>query len=264
MKKVSAVFAMVALMSGCTMPAVIYKPNAAMANPPRHQLRVAVTPFEELSPENTLTESTYYRAFLMPIAGYASGDAYLPPWYPTGPGKPLEIANVVGNSFLHPQMPSQVTRYEKSLSEDLQASGLFSSVEFKDWSEAASMHSNYDLIITGRYYYDRQHVTIVSVFFDAMLAMQPLLGLPMGSIQRDLAFEVQALDPENPAEPLWSEKFKVHDDASGVFGVYYGASDPRPTTPALWNKAFLQVRASLAKNFGAGGPLNNRLSSRVR
>ncbi len=44
----------IVLTSACTMPAVIYEPNPAMANPPRHPLRVAVAPFEDMSPPATL------------------------------------------------------------------------------------------------------------------------------------------------------------------------------------------------------------------
>lgn len=267
MRKTAVLVTMVAFSSACTLPAVIYKPNLAMPDPPNHQLRVAVAPFEDLSPTGIDTNALFNRLCVIPFPNYGSGDAYSPPWYPTGPGKIEDMEKVVGEGFppVSPQLPSQVTRYEKCLREDLQASGLFTNVEFKDWPDLAESYSDYDLIITGRYFYDQQHWKLFSIFYAFGMGTQVLLGMPVGSIDRNLAFEIQALDPANPAEPLWAQTFKVHDDSSGLLSPYYGPEpDPRAETPKLWNKAFLEVREGLVKALGPDGPLRQKLVSKLR
>ncbi len=143
------------------------------------------------------------------------------------------------------------------LRQDLAASGLFASVDYQEWPDLADSYQNYDLIITGRYYVHTRQTDVFPLM--GLLLLQPLLGLPTGAIDRNMAFEVQVLDPQHPGQPLWAQRFKVHDDASGIKGLYYGL-DPR-VTPKLRNKGFREVREALAKAFGPGGPLDGRFAT---
>ena len=84
--------------------------------------------------------------------------------------------------------------FEMHLRQDLAASGLFASVDYQEWPDLADSYQNYDLIITGRYYVHTRQTDVFPLM--GLLLLQPLLGLPTGAIDRNMAFEVQVLDPQ--------------------------------------------------------------------
>jgi hypothetical protein len=252
-------------MAGCSS-VLVYKPNPPVTQAPQRKLRVVVAPFESLASTRTPIQDFWddcVGGLLLP--GYTMlYERYVGPSFLADP----EAANrqaqhkssTWGTSYDEADDSAGYKSYSECLAEELRASGLFASVDYKKWDELADSASNYDLIITARFFYDRRWGKTCIGLGMPLVLLQELELVPVGAMHRELAFEVQALDLQSPGEPVWTKFVNVMDKVGGVTMFFPPGHTKyekfRNSTPQLLAKAFLEVRDALNHELAPGGSLD--------
>jgi hypothetical protein len=208
-----------------------------MAATPVRKLRAAVVAFEDLTPES----------------GHRKGDVsdllpcmlYVPFWT-------RRLSETEGPAPVPPEC------LEHWLAADLQASGLFENAVSVPWHEIVGHERDYDLVITGRFLGDRREGRSFCLMGPLMVLFQVIPLIPGGSMERVVTFEVEAVDPRRPEEPVWSRLVSARDPRSGTFSITdrYAQKKFSASTAALYRLGFEDVRRGLLEALSPGGALD--------
>lgn len=175
-----------------------YKPNPPEGKALQTDLRIAVVEFEDTSRIGEQSGAGGWTVFLMMLPG-------------------VPYAEMGGNN----QEPYPVG---KCLADELKSSGQYKTVDYyPDWSEIAQRRGEYDFLVTGAALYDKKHWYLTYYALGIPGVYVVMTGTPNVWVERHASFEVQAILPQNPHKPIWSEKISF-EDPSKVWASSLGAS----------------------------------------
>jgi hypothetical protein len=259
MIKRALLLALAAAAAACSPKPFRFEPNGPMQASPARKLKVAVAPFEDLTPDSTLRvgDMGYYGPCIFYVPFWTKGvqDA-------VGPAAPDPVHASICSGSARQYYPALCAedpeRVEQWLARDLAASGLFESVEFRPWHEISGRESEVDLVVSGRFLGDERKGRSYCVMSPLFIFVQMIPLLPGGSLERTVAFDVEAVDPREPAMPVWSRSVRVKDKKAGSFKTFDlgGQRKLRKSTPAVYRAGFEEVRQGLAQALAAGGALD--------
>ena len=148
--------------------------------------------------------------------------------------------------------------YEQSLATDLESSRLFSSVEYRDWEELADSYNGYDLLISGKFYYQRMETRGPGILLFVPIAVSSVfLPIPVEGAREEIKFDLEVSLPSSPGFPLLKKEI-IARQAYTNWGLTAGIFISKDKLPSS-TISLLEVRKELAKELEPGGKIYSAL-----
>jgi len=152
--------------------------------------------------------------------------------------------------------------FGKCLEKDLEASKMFTSVDFfPTWDPLAEKFQKYDIIIGGSLENDKRPVYHSLYGLSSPIGILLSFILPTKFVHREVSFEVNAIVPTMPYEEFWKEIISFVEPArsASLFGQHSISEFDHCPTENLQPK-FLEIRKSLTQAIRGNSAIFNKTS----